>query len=174
MAYATIVELAETEAGGLYLVAEARHDPADPLPFHVEDFTWSSVPRTLRRDGFGRVRIGGQWVYAVDPRTGERRPDLDDAELDTEALRDRILTAVLSHFDKIEARGVGDPSGARTLPLGARPTRVPTPRPVVELVRAELEGNPAGVDLAGLADRRRDRERTTAQNRPRPPRGPGR
>lgn len=99
MAHVTVTELRQTEAGGIYLVAEVRHDASDPTPYYTEDFTWNVVPRSRPRpitDDRGRIKLkNGQWKW---PRNANPQ-QIDYAPFDPAESLDAILETVLKHAE---------------------------------------------------------------------------
>jgi hypothetical protein len=111
-----ITEVSETAAGGLYVVAEYRHDESDVEPFLVQDFHWKAVPGTrsgrLALDEYGRVTIRGKKAWPTVDVDGVRvpHPQLDQAATtsgkpDRESLKDVIRLKVVGLVDRHDLDG---------------------------------------------------------------------
>ena len=165
-----IIEISETQEGGLYAVVEFRINASDEKPFRTEDFHWKtfsqkSTPRPIV-DEYGRVTIDGEQVYPTIEVDGVRvrRPDLDRAETEivtfsAEDLEDRILEQVIKFAERHLSEGENSKMrGDGRLSQSRRPPKKPVPGSArLRTAKQNLEGKEVSEDSKKVRERRKKR-----------------
>ena len=151
--HVTLVELRQTANGGIYVLAEFRHNPTDPSPFYTEDFTWNVVPRSRPRpvkDASGRWRQrNGQWKWP----NNINEQQIDWAPFDADESMDAMLETMLKHA---EGKAKVPPRNGRV--MANPPASAGTTSAEFDALAARWPATQVD-DHATVARRRRDRRR---------------